>query len=171
MRCAHNITAQIDSSKITYLHAPYIAYRFVLLLRFPATSFTLGTASCQQGRFEVAIQLCLNLSDVWSAWRSGSTGKGRREGEGEERRGQGRTEEEKGDKDKDKSRPMELRCQISCLDHTLEDYVFLSLIIKFARDMSCGVGMAVYLVHSLSQRLKLDISVDDPHARTRTQSK
>jgi len=32
------------------------------------------------------------------------------------------------------------------------------------------MGMVVYLVHSLSQRLKLDVSVDDPHARTRTQS-
>ena len=32
------------------------------------------------------------------------------------------------------------------------------------------MGMVIYLVHSLSQRLKLDVSVDDPHARTRTQS-
>jgi len=89
MRYAHNITEQMDTSKMSYLHAPHIRYRLVLLLRFllpAATSCTLGTVSCQQGRLEVATQLCLNLSDVWSAWRSGSTGKGWREGEGEERR-------------------------------------------------------------------------------------
>ena len=85
--------------------------------------------------------------------------------------GQGRTEEEKGT-----SRPKELRCQISCLDHTFEGDVFefdhkLNSTIKFAWNEAVqGVGMVVYLVHSLSQRLKLDVSVDDPHARTRTQS-
>jgi hypothetical protein len=66
-----------------------LTYRLVLLLRFllsAATSCTIGTASCQQGRLEVATQLCFNLSDVWSALRSCSTGKGWREGEEEERR-------------------------------------------------------------------------------------
>ena len=89
----------------------------------------------------------------------------------ERRAGQGRTEEEKGT-----SRPKELRCQISCLDHTFEGDVFefdhkLNSTIKFAwNDAVQGVGMVVYLVHSLSQRLKLDVSVDDPQARTLTQS-
>ena len=86
---------------------------------------------------------------------------------GRERRGgQGRTEEEK-----DTSSPKEVRCQISCFDHTLEGDVCLISTIKFAwNDAVQGVGMVVYLVHSLSQRLKLDVSVDDPQARTRTQS-